>query len=86
MKPLILLAAMICLAGNAQAGIIKGAALAAKDVAVGAAEDAKRVSLAVSYPLRHPKKTAHATEKAAKAVALGVVETAVAIVGPGVPR
>lgn len=52
------------LAVAADAGIIKRGAKAVGSLAVGAAEDVKLAA----YPVRHPKKTAYAVKKSAKAV------------------
>jgi hypothetical protein len=48
----------------ADAGILKGSAKAVGALVVGAAQDVKLAS----YPVRHPKKSAHGVKRAAKAV------------------
>jgi hypothetical protein len=65
---------------------VRGAASAAKDVSTGVLSDVRRVGRVASFPVRHPKKSLHAVEKAGKGVALAGMDLFFAIIGPGVPR
>lgn len=69
-----------------QKSTVRGAASAAKDVSTGVLSDGRRLGRVVLFPLRHPKRTAHAIGTGIKDAGIGVLTVFVQIIGPGVPR